>query len=33
MPDWDGVQYDPSVYLPTAKTGDLDAKKSFVLPK
>jgi len=33
MPDWDGVKYDPSVYLPTAKTGDLAAKKSFVLPK
>jgi len=33
MPDWDGVQYDPSVYLPTAKIGDLAAKKSFVLPK
>ncbi|MFZ2168864.1 MAG: multicopper oxidase domain-containing protein [Methylococcaceae bacterium] len=33
MPDWEGVQYDPSVYLPTAKTGDLAANKSFVLPK
>jgi FtsP/CotA-like multicopper oxidase with cupredoxin domain len=33
MPDWDGVQYDSSIYLPTAKTGDPDAKKSFVLPK
>lgn len=33
MPDWDGVQYDPSVYLPTYKTGDLAAKKSFVLPQ
>jgi FtsP/CotA-like multicopper oxidase with cupredoxin domain len=33
MPDWDGVQYDPSVYLPTYKTGDLAAKKSFILPK
>ncbi|MFA5923819.1 MAG: multicopper oxidase domain-containing protein [Methylococcaceae bacterium] len=33
MPNWEGVQYDPSVYLPTAKTGDLAAKKSFVLPK
>jgi FtsP/CotA-like multicopper oxidase with cupredoxin domain len=33
MPDWDGVQYDPSITLPTYKTGDLAAKKSFVLPK
>lgn len=33
MPDWDGAKYDPSVYLPTAKIGDLAAKKSFVLPK
>ncbi|MGJ0483560.1 MAG: multicopper oxidase domain-containing protein [Methylomicrobium sp.] len=33
MPDWDGVQYEPSIYLPTAKIGDLAAKKSFVLPK
>ncbi|WP_374087347.1 multicopper oxidase domain-containing protein [Methylomicrobium lacus] len=33
MPGWEGVQYDPSIYLPTAKTGDLVAKKSFVLPQ
>lgn len=33
MPDWDGVQYDSSIYLPTAKIGDLAAKKSFALPK
>jgi FtsP/CotA-like multicopper oxidase with cupredoxin domain len=33
MPDWDGVQYDPSIYLPTATFGDLAAKKSFVIPK
>jgi FtsP/CotA-like multicopper oxidase with cupredoxin domain len=33
MPDWSGVQYDPSITLPTYKTGDLDAKKSFILPK
>lgn len=33
MPDWEGVQYDPSITLPTCKTGDLAAKKSFVLPK
>lgn len=33
MPDWDGVQYDPSITLPTYKTGDLAAKKSFVIPK
>ncbi|WP_196435830.1 multicopper oxidase domain-containing protein [Methylomonas sp. LL1] len=33
MPDWGGVEYDPSISLPTYKTGDLAAKKSFVLPK
>ncbi len=33
MADWDGVEYDPSITLPTDKTGDLAAKKSFVLPK
>ncbi|MEI6068679.1 MAG: multicopper oxidase domain-containing protein [Methylococcaceae bacterium] len=32
MPDWNGVQYDPSISLPTVKTGDLAAKKSFKLP-
>jgi FtsP/CotA-like multicopper oxidase with cupredoxin domain len=32
MPDWNGVQYDPTISLPTAKTGDLSAKKSFKLP-
>lgn len=32
MPDWDGVKYDPSTYLSTAKFGDLAAKKKFVLP-
>ena len=32
MPDWNGVQYEPSIYLPTAKTGDLTAKKGFVIP-
>jgi manganese oxidase len=32
MPDWDGVRYDPTIYLPTYKTGDLAAKKKFVLP-
>ena len=33
MPDWNGVQWDPTISLPTIKTGDLAAKKSFVLPK
>ncbi|MEQ1620931.1 MAG: multicopper oxidase domain-containing protein [Methylococcales bacterium] len=33
MPDWNGVQYDPSVYLPTYKTGDVAAKSSFILPR
>ena len=33
MPDWNGVQWDPTITLPTFKTGDLAAKKSFVLPK
>ena len=32
MPEWDGVQYEPSVYLPTANTGDAAAKKAFKLP-
>jgi FtsP/CotA-like multicopper oxidase with cupredoxin domain len=32
MPDWNGVQYDPSISLPTVKTGDLTAKKTFKLP-
>ena len=33
MPDWNGVQYDPTITLPTYKTGDLVAKSKFVLPK
>jgi FtsP/CotA-like multicopper oxidase with cupredoxin domain len=33
MPDWNGVQYDPTISLPTIKTGDLSAKKKFTLPK
>lgn len=33
MPDWNGVAYEPSIYLPTAKTGDVIAKSKFVLPK
>lgn len=33
MPDWSGINYDPSITLPAYKTGDPDAKKSFVLPK
>ncbi|MEI7997834.1 MAG: multicopper oxidase domain-containing protein, partial [Methylococcaceae bacterium] len=32
MPDWNGVQWDPSIRLPTVKTGDLAAKKIFKLP-
>ncbi len=32
MPDWNGVQWDPSISLPTVKTGDLAAKKTFKLP-
>ena len=32
MPDWDGVRYDPTIYLPTYKTGDVNAAKKFVLP-
>ncbi|MEI7994802.1 MAG: multicopper oxidase domain-containing protein [Methylococcaceae bacterium] len=32
MPDWDGVAYEPSIYLPTATFGDLAAKKSFKIP-
>ncbi len=32
MPDWNGVQWDPTITLPTAKIGDLAAKKSFKLP-
>ena len=32
MPDWNGVQYEPSIYLPTAKTGDLTAAKGFTIP-
>jgi manganese oxidase len=32
MPEWDGVKYDPSITLPTAKIGDLVAKKAFKLP-
>jgi manganese oxidase len=31
-PDWDGVRYDPSIYLPSAKTGDVAAKQAFILP-
>jgi FtsP/CotA-like multicopper oxidase with cupredoxin domain len=33
MPDWNGVAYEPSIYLPTAKTGDVIAKSKFVLPR
>jgi hypothetical protein len=33
MPDWNGVAYEPSIYLPTAKAGDVIAKSKFVLPK
>ncbi len=33
MPEWSGIGYDPSITLPTYKTGDLAAKKSFTLPK
>jgi FtsP/CotA-like multicopper oxidase with cupredoxin domain len=32
MPDWDGVQYDPTIVLATYKTGDDAAKQKFVLP-
>ena len=41
MPDWDGVQYEPSIYLPTAKAdpskgvpvaGDTAAAKKFTIP-
>jgi hypothetical protein len=32
MPDWDGVQYQPSIYAATYKTGDVAAKQKFVLP-
>ena len=32
MPDWNGVQWDPTISLPTVKIGDVAAKKSFVLP-
>jgi FtsP/CotA-like multicopper oxidase with cupredoxin domain len=32
MPDWNGVQWDPTISLPTVKTGDVAAKKAFVLP-
>ncbi len=32
MPEWDGVVYETSDRLPTAQTGDVAAKKSFVLP-
>jgi len=31
-PDWDGVQYEPSIYAATYKTGDVAAKEKFVLP-
>ncbi len=31
-PDWDGVKYIPSIYGLTAKAGDVDAKKKFVVP-
>jgi FtsP/CotA-like multicopper oxidase with cupredoxin domain len=31
-PAWDGVNYIDSIYLPTAKTGDLAAKQGFKLP-
>ncbi len=30
---WEGVTYTPSTNLPTWKTGDVKAAKSFVLPK
>ena len=33
MPDWNGVAYEPSIYLPTAKTGDVIAKSKFLLSK
>jgi len=32
MPDWNGTTYEPSISLPTVKTGDLAAKKAFKLP-
>jgi manganese oxidase len=32
MPEWDGVQYEPSTTLLSTKTGDLAAKKAFKLP-
>ncbi len=32
MPDWDGVHYEPSIYLETAKIGDVKAGKGFVVP-
>ncbi|MGR8931788.1 MAG: multicopper oxidase domain-containing protein [Gammaproteobacteria bacterium] len=32
MPDWDGVQYDPSIAIPTYKIGDEAAKQAFKLP-
>ena len=32
MPDWDGVQYEDTFSLPTAKTGDLSAAAAFQLP-
>jgi manganese oxidase len=32
MPEWDGVDYAPSVYLPKAKTGDTAVKSAFKLP-
>jgi len=32
IPDWNGVTYIPSDSLPTIKTGDVKAKKTFVLP-
>ncbi len=33
MPGWEGVGYEPSITLPTYKTGDVKAKAEFVLPK
>ena len=33
IPEWNGVAYIPSVSLPTVKTGDVKAKKKFILPK
>jgi len=33
FPDWDGVLYERTTALPTIKTGDLAARKTFVLPK